>query len=228
MSYTYVLLDADGTLFDFERAESHSLEQAFRDLGHTYLPSFLATYKRVNKEMWRRLERGEISSDVMRIERFRMFCDEARAPIDPHAMSERYLEHLSRADFLLDGALELVKTLAGVARLSIITNGLTEVQRGRFSRSPIRAYLSDVVISDEVGIQKPLRGIFDLALEHLGCGDRSTALMVGDSLSSDIAGGINAGIDTCWYNPAGVVIAGELRPTYVVSRLEEIGSIVRG
>lgn len=227
MSYSIVFLDADGTLFDFEHAERHALESAFGDLGVAYRADHLALYKEVNGEMWKRLERGEVNQEFMRTERFRLFCERAALEADPALMSSSYLLHLSEADFLLDGALETVAALSGIATLSLITNGLKDVQRGRLSRSPITAYFADVVISEEVGSQKPSPQIFEVALQRLGASDRSSAIMVGDSLSSDIAGGRNAGIATCWYNPNGEVAPRGSEPDYSVASLSEIPSMVR-
>ena len=222
MKYQAVLFDADGTLFDFHRAESYALEEAFRELGLAFRPEYRESYERINREVWRQFERGEISSVQLRTLRFERFLAEIGAAVDADEMSACYLSWLARAEFLLDGARELVESLSGKVKLAIVTNGLKDVQRGRFGRSPIREHFDSIVISEEVGVQKPDPAIFEYALENLEHEDKRSVLMVGDSLTSDIQGGVNFGIDTCWFNPAGSRLPESPTPSYVIERLDEL------
>ena len=225
MQYQVVLFDADGTLFDFARAESYALEEAFRELGLGYRSEFLRVYEVINHEAWRRFERGEITSQELRILRFTQFRAKLGMQTDPERLSRTYLAWLARAEFLLEGARELVEALAGKVRLAIVTNGLKDVQRGRFGRSPIRTYFEEIVISEEVGAQKPDPVIFEHTLRRLDHTDKSSVLMVGDSLSSDIQGGVNFGIDTCWYNPGHAEAPRSPTPRHVIHTLDQLLSI---
>lgn len=228
MKYDVVLFDADGTLFDFERAETYALEAAFRDSGLAYKPSYLHDYSTVNREAWRQFERGEITNAELRVVRFERFCERAGVEEDPQRLSARYLSRLAETSFLIEGASEVVRELSGRCRLAIVTNGLTEVQRGRFGRSPISSHFEQIIISEEVGSQKPDPSIFAYTLERMGLRDKTTVLMVGDSLSSDIQGGVNFGIDTCWFNPSAQPLPAGGGPTHVVGDLAEVPPLCSG
>ncbi len=221
--YNVVLLDADGTVFDYERAEATALAAASADLGLEFdSTKDTVTYRRINAEIWRRFEEGDISAAELSLERFRLFLSELKEEADAATMSERYLEHLAGAGFLIDGAAEVVADLAPRVRLVLITNGLARVQRPRFESSGLGRYIEQLVISDEVGSRKPESEIFARALEPFGGMARAEALMVGDSLTSDIRGGINYGLPTCWYNPNGEENTEGLHPTHEINSLEEL------
>lgn len=227
MKYEVVLFDADGTLFDFGRAESYALELAFEDSGLTFHARYFTDYSIVNLEAWQQFERGEITSGELRLLRFERFCARAGVDVEPERLSKKYLSRLAEAAFLLDGAAEVVRTLSKSCRLAIVTNGLTDVQHGRFGRSPICSHFEEIVISEEVGTQKPDPAIFAYTLNRMGHEDKSTVLMVGDSLSSDIQGGVNFGIDTCWFNPSGGAPPAAPTPSYVVDDLAKILPLCR-
>ncbi len=204
MKYEWLLFDADGTLFDFERAEAAALEEAFLASGFPPEPGRLAAYRRINAEAWLALEQGSLSAADLPSVRFERLFSELGLPLAAEPFGALYLRQLGFRTDLLPDAEETVRTLAGRHRLALITNGLRSVQRERFARSPIRPYIREIVISEEVGAAKPARAFFDAVFEKLGRPDRRTALVIGDSLSSDIEGGMRSGIPTCWFNPAGL------------------------
>ena len=216
MRYPYLLFDADHTLYDFDRAQDHALERTLLDLHGDFEPEHAEVYDEVNRRLWLTFERGEIAQQEIKLRRFEHFVERLGLPLDPGELNARYLQRLSEGQFLLDGALELVAELAGKRTLLIVTNGLREVQRPRFTASPIAEYLAGIVVSDEIGIAKPNPGIFDVALEALGGPAKEGVLMIGDSLSSDMRGGIDYGIDTCWFNPEGKENGLRLPITYEV------------
>lgn len=221
--YSVVLLDADGTLFDYDRAEATALTTCCNDLGIPCTPERdIPRYRQINREVWSAFERGEIDQDTLAVERFRRLLAELRHQADPREMSERYLSRLAEGSYLIDGALEVVAALSQRARLAILTNGLSRVQRARFAASGLDAYIPHLFISDEIGSQKPEPEIFARALEPFPGIARSEALMVGDSLSSDIRGGVNYGLPTCWYNPDGQENPDGPTPTHEISDLEEL------
>lgn len=226
MSYDWVFLDADGTLFDYHAAEAAAIEGAFDACGLTFGPAIGRLYTRINAAVWREYERGEISQEALKAERFRRLFATIGVTADAEVFSERYLRILSRQTRLLDGAELVVRQLVRRARLLLLTNGIAEVQRPRFAAAPIRDCVDEIVISGEVGVAKPDPAIFDIALDRAGRPARERVLMVGDNLVSDIAGGACAGLDTCWYNPATHPNGRGVEPTYEIRTLPELLEIV--
>jgi YjjG family noncanonical pyrimidine nucleotidase len=226
MKYDLLLLDADDTLFDFVRAEAWAFGQTLAALGRTDPDgSAEVVYRRINKGLWVDLEQGRVTKDVLRVERFRRLFGELGWEDPAPVAAETFVSRLAEAAFLLPGAEEVCRTLARTHTLAIVTNGITEVQTGRLARSPLAPLVSALVISDEVGVAKPDPAIFDLALRRVGHTDKATVLMVGDSLTSDIRGGQNFRIDTCWYNPHGLPCTLPVPPTYEIRRLEDLPAI---
>ena len=196
------------------------------ELHGEFTPNTLTTYDTVNQRFWRAFERGEISQGEIKEKRFVAFFEALGLDLDASAMNALYLKGLSEGYYLLDGALELVQKLAQDHTLAIVTNGLKEVQRPRFTASPIIGYFNTIVVSDELGVAKPQAGIFDEAFRLLDYPAKRDVLMIGDSLSSDMQGGINYGIDTCWFNPAGRDNKAGLPVTYEVKDFETLSRIL--
>ncbi len=201
MRYQWILFDADGTLFDYDAAERVAIESTFRDFGHAFEPRFASVYKEVNRLTWLEFERGEITQDRLRSRRFERLFVEVGIEEEASRFGARYLERLSERADLVEGSLEILAYLRGKVRLVLVTNGLAEVQRSRLARSPIAEFFETFVISEEVGSAKPDRKIFDVARQGLGDPPLEQGLIVGDSLTSDIRGGSDYGIGTCWFNP---------------------------
>ncbi len=226
MSYRWILFDADGTLFDFDRAEAEALAETWRQAGLASTPDVLSAYRRINGELWRELEHGEISQQRLRTTRFSRLLRELELDADPAQISAAYPRNLSRCTHLLDGAADLLSLLSGRLGLVLLTNGIPDVQRPRFERSGIVDYFSAVVISGEVGAAKPSPEIFDEAFRRIGDPAKQDVLMVGDSLSSDIRGGAAYGIDTCWFNPKQLPRDDECEILYEIQRLDELPGIL--
>lgn len=226
--YRYVLFDADNTLFDFYRAERSALCDSLAGIGVRADTETVETYSRINDRMWKMLERGEISKIALRTKRFEEFCAHYGIQTDVGALAKSYTDHLATKVFLMEGAVETCRTLAAHCELYIITNGIQSVQTGRFSRSPLVPFFKDLFISEELGFEKPNPAYFDKVAQRIPGFSKKDALVVGDSLSSDIAGGVAAGIDTCWLNHAQQAAPEKLPITYTVSRLEEVIPLVLG
>ncbi|MEW5816170.1 MAG: YjjG family noncanonical pyrimidine nucleotidase [Spirochaetota bacterium] len=226
MKYTYLLFDVDGTLFDYERAETFALESSFKSFGIQFSGELHhSAYRRINRTIWEELERGEITPKILRVERFIRFFNELGLNLPVQEFSRCYLDFLAAASFLIDGAEEVVKHfLNRGCTIALITNGLTSVQYPRINKSTIGPYFKYIFVSEEIGVAKPNRGIFEYAFDTAGLNlaDRERTLMIGDSLSSDIKGGIDFGIDTCWYNPTGNEAPDGLHPTYNIKALSEL------
>lgn len=226
MKYEIILFDADDTLFDYGMAESHALYSAFAHFGlPTGAEEYAASYKEINHALWRDLEQGKITSAALRVERFNQLFAVNALNLNPETFSEAYLRFLGEGTFLIQGAVELCEELAD-CRLAIITNGIKEVQTSRIQGSPLYDTFEQIIISEEAGCQKPETGIFDYAFTKLGITDKAKVLIVGDSLTSDIQGGVNYGIDTCWFNPLGKVNASGVQPKYEIHNLSELLEII--
>jgi len=224
--YAHLLLDADGTLFDYDQAEATALATTFRDLELGFGASYAETYREINGLIWREFEQGTITVAEIRSERFRRLFTALSLDADPVAFGRRYLTHLGECAQLIEGAEAIVSALYGKVGLVLITNGLQDVQRARLSRSPIARYLDDVVISEEVGSSKPDPGIFDECFRRMGHPPKKDVLIVGDSLTSDMQGGHNYGIDTCWFNPHAHPLTLDLQIRYEIRALDELLRIV--
>jgi YjjG family noncanonical pyrimidine nucleotidase len=226
--YPYLLFDADHTLYDFDLAQYHALESTLLELHGSFDTDHLEVYDEVNRRLWHAFELGEIPQEDIKRRRFEHFIARLDLHLDPDEMNDLYLQRLSEGHFLLEGAFDLVAELALGRVLAIVTNGLREVQRPRFTTSPIAEYLEAIVVSDEIGIAKPNPGIFDAAFEALGGPEREDVLMIGDSLTSDMRGGIDYGIDTCWFNPDHRMNELGLPVTYEIQRYDELRELLRG
>ena len=226
--YRFLLFDADDTLFDFGKCEANALRASMDDCGLTYSEELNALYSKVNLKLWKELERGKLTRERLIAIRFRRFFDAAHIDADPEPMRISYPKRLSEQAVLLPGVPEMLKRLTETKkyRLFVITNGLKTTQTERFAASGIREYFEDIFISEEMGFNKPDKRYFDVVEKRVPGFVRSEALIIGDSLSSDIQGGINAEIDTAWYNfKLGTNFTG-IRPTYMFRTWEELYNIL--
>ncbi len=204
MPITTILFDVDGTLLDFKRAEANALDRLQGFAGSPLdAREFLRLYEEVNHKIWQELEEGLLSAAELKIERFRRFARAAHTAKSPDALSEYYQEALGQGSYPLAESRELLQCLKGRFKLGIITNGLVKVQNPRHKAAGFDQIFDTILISEEEGVSKPDPEIFRRAARRLNTPLDDRVLMVGDSLVSDIQGGIRAGVKTCWYNPGG-------------------------
>jgi 2-haloacid dehalogenase len=220
--YQWLLFDADGTLFDYDRAEALALEKTFAHLNLLFTPQVVDVYRPINAGLWQRFEAGQIAPAHLRTQRFADLFAALGLAADAEHFSRLYLASLAEEGVLFPGAEAVVRRLAGLYHLAIITNGLAEVQHSRLDRSSIKDCFEVLAISEELGAAKPAPRFFELLFARLGGVSKPAVLVIGDSLSSDIQGGINFGIDTCWYNPAHLPSDPARPATYSIARLEEL------
>ncbi|MCK5851667.1 YjjG family noncanonical pyrimidine nucleotidase [bacterium] len=226
MQYELILFDADGTLFDYDKAEAYALENAFSSAQIPYQKEFIDAYKIINSSLWRDFEKGLISPAKIRVERFDQLFDQFKIKTDTTVFGDVYLDFFAEAGFLIDGAEDIVNIISSQTTTAIITNGLSIVQRSRFSKAPIMSQFKDVIISEEVGCAKPNPKIFEITFEKLNHKNKNTTMIIGDSLTSDIQGGINFGITTCWFNPKKLPNNSGLIPDFEIQTLDELIELV--
>lgn len=224
--YDFVLLDADNTLFDFDRSEHEALRLALEAFSIPCPPETEALYVSINSSLWAMLDRGVATREWLVVERFARLTAALGVEADPAALNRTYLDRLGEQAFLLPGAEEVCRTLGEHCTLAILTNGVARAQRGRFDRSPLKELIPHLFISEEVGASKPSPAFFRPVLDALGVADPSRALMVGDNLTSDIGGAAAMGLDTAWYNPRRLPNPGPVAPTWELTRLEELPPLV--
>lgn len=224
--YKWLLFDADNTLLDFTRAERAGITDTLIGMGLPATDEVVTTYSKINDGLWKDLERGLVTKERLKVLRFERLCQHYSLNGDPVAIAAEYVKNLSKYGFLCDGALELCRTLYGKYDMYIITNGIKVIQDSRFAKSGIKDYFIHTFISEEVGCEKPGRAFFDHVAASIDGFDPAYALVIGDSLTSDILGGVNYGIDTCWVNPKGNEKPADLPITYTVTTLSEVASLL--
>ena len=224
--YPWLFFDADGTLFDYNLAEATAFQKAFALLAIPFEDSHLQTYRQINHKLWQALERQEIGPEILRVRRFELLLEALRLSGPPDQLSTIYTEQLGLCTDLMDGAYEVLQSLYGRSRIAIVTNGLKTVQRSRLEHSTIREFISELVISEEVGAAKPHPAFFEAAFARTENPPKNDVLIVGDSLTSDMQGGLNYGIDTCWYNPVDEPGSDRLPIIYEIKHLHQLLEII--
>lgn len=224
--YDVLLLDVDDTLLDFKANEYISLEEVFKAQNYTLNDDIRKLYGSINKKLWEEYEQGKVSRDTVVNTRFEKLFEVLGVKVNGEELEYIYRESLGNGAQLIDGALDICKDLSKSHQLCVVTNGVFETQIKRLKASGLYTYMNDIFISDFVGHQKPSKEFFDYVFKELGDIDLSRVIIIGDSLSSDIQGGINAGISTCFFNKDKVENKTSIKPTYEVDSLEDILNIV--
>ena len=222
MNWDWIFFDADETLFTFD--SFGGLQRMFLDYSVTFTADDFQDYQAVNKPLWVEYQNGAISALQLQHQRFEGWAAKLNVPADD--LNEAFLNAMAEICTPLPGALSLLKTLKGKAKLGIITNGVTALQEIRLERTGLRDYFDLLVISEQIGVAKPHPAIFDYALEQAGNPARSRVLMVGDTAESDILGGMNAGLSTCWLNAHQRTLPDGVEPTWTVTSLGELEQLL--
>lgn len=229
MKHRLFLFDLDDTLLDFKASEQLSFDRTMRALGLDALPDGLfARYQAINTALWKSFETGTVSKDFLKVERFRRTFADNRLDLDPEAASRLYLESLSDTVVLIDGARELCATLAGLGEVGIITNGVEQIQHRRIVSAGLRDHVSFVATSEECGHAKPDGRFFEYTVNMARAFAHAETIIVGDRLDADILGANRFGIESCWFNPAGLANDSEALPTFEVARLHDVVPALRG
>lgn len=199
MRFDTVLLDIDDTLFDFRESSFQALVKAFRAIGRPFTREDMPAYEVFNNELWQSYERGEIEKSFIYPERFRRYFASIGLEADPVFVNRMYLHELAEGRNFMPHCRELLQALHGKYLVVIVTNGDSYAQERRIERSGMAQYFDHVFISEQLGTKKPEKDFYDKIFSVIGSERRASSIMVGDSLSSDMQGGRNAGIATCFY-----------------------------
>lgn len=226
MRYNIVLFDADGTLLDFSKSEDEAVRATMTAVGIEPDDGKVAVYSSINDGLWKRLERGEIEKDVLLYRRFEEFCEYYGYDTDTRLMAREYMEQLSQKGYIFDGVIQLLDSLYGKTRMYIVTNGVDYVQRKRYASSGIGKYFDGIFISGEIGFEKPDVRFFEFVSGSVPDFCAGSTLVVGDSLTSDIKGANNFGLDSCWFNPKNKPLSQVALPTYTVNNYDGVYQII--
>lgn len=194
-----VLFDLDNTILDFNKAERIALTRTLEQLGIPATEEVCARYSVLNLAQWKLLEKGEITRSEVKLRRYRLLFEELGADASPKEAAAVYEEFLGQGHYFMEGAEELLEALHGKYRLYLVTNGTASVQRGRIRSADLARYFEEIFISEDIGYNKPSVEYFNCCFERIPGFSKERTVIVGDSLTSDIQGGINAGIRTVWF-----------------------------
>lgn len=196
-----VLLDLDDTILDFKMSERIALTKTLNEFGIEADDYIISQYSKYNLSQWKRLEKGEITRQQVKVNRYKLLFDEMGIDLSPEKATAVYEKNLAVGHYFIDGAVDMLKSLCKKYDLYIVSNGSKTVQEGRLSTADIYKYVKGIFISEAVGCEKPHKEFFNYCFERISNFNKNEAVIIGDSLSSDIKGGKNAGIKTIWFNP---------------------------
>ena len=222
----FLFLDLDDTILDFHKAERIAIAKTIRDFGVEPTEEILARYHVINKWHWEQLELGKMTRDEVVVNRFGMLFAELGREVDAAAVAKAYERNLSIGHYFLPGAEEAVDALSKKYRLFLASNGTAVVQKGRMTSANLYRFFEKVFVSQEIGHNKPSKAYFDACFAQIPGFDRSKAMIVGDSLTSDIRGGNNAGIKTCWVNPNHAPRNPEIHVDYEIEALHQLENLL--
>lgn len=227
MTKPIVLMDLDDTILDFHQAEKLAIARTLKELGIEPDERVIRRYSEINAIQWKRLETGEISREQVLVGRFELLFDELGLELSSRRAKALYEGFLSQGHYFMPGAEVLLKKLQTGYRLFICSNGTAVVQAGRLKSAGISPYFEEIFISEEIGCNKPSPEFFRRCFERIPDFDRDRCIIIGDSLSSDILGGIRAGIKTCWFNPGHRPGDSEIIPDYEIGELEQVPELLK-
>ena len=224
--FEFLFLDLDDTILDFHKAERIAISKTIREFGVEPTEEILHRYHLINKLHWEQLELGKLTRAEVLENRFAVLFQELGVAVDKALCARVYERNLSQGHWFLPGAEEAVEALSKKYRLFLASNGTASVQKGRMTSANLYRFFEEVFVSQEIGHNKPSLEYFEAAFSRIPGFDKSKCLMVGDSLTSDIRGGINAGIKTCWVNPEGLPCREDIRPDYEIQYLHQLESLL--
>ena len=224
--FEILFIDLDDTILDFKAQEDAAIVKTLQAFGIEPTEEIIARYSKINKDLWAQMEKGEIDRQQVLFGRFQILFDELDTDADWEKAALGYMENLSEGHYFLPGAEEALASLSKKYRLFITSNGTAKVQNKRLDSAGIRKYFEAIFISQDIGINKPDKGFFKYCFAHVPGFDPTKAMIVGDSPSSDITGGQNAGISTCWINPKHRAYSRPNKPDYEIEDLTQLEALL--
>ena len=222
----FLFLDLDDTILDFHKAERIAISKTIREFGVEPTEAVLQRYHVINKWHWEQLELGKLTRPEVLVNRFDMLFRELGTTVDAAVCAKTYEKNLSIGHWFLPGAEETVDYLSKHYRLFLASNGTAVVQKGRMTSANLYRFFEQVFVSQEIGHNKPAKAYFEGCFARIPGFDPEKAMIVGDSLSSDIQGGINAGIKTVWVNPGHMKNETSVRPDYEIEALHQLPALL--
>lgn len=222
----FLLLDLDDTILDFHKAERIAIAKTLDSFGLTATEEVLSRYHVINKQHWEMLERGELTRPQVLQNRFAVLFSEFGLEVDAAAVAKAYEKNLSIGHYFLPGAEEAVDSLSKKYKLYLVSNGTASVQKGRMTSANLYRFFEKVFVSQEIGYNKPAREFFDGCFSQIPGFDPEKAIIVGDSLTSDILGGMNAGIKTCWVNPEHLPGREDIKADFEIESIKELEALL--
>ena len=223
----FLFLDLDDTILDFHKAERIAIAKTIRDFGVEPTEEVLHRYHIINKWHWEQLELGKLTRAEVLENRFGVLFEELGVTADKALCARTYEKNLSIGHYFLPGAEEAVDSLHKKYRLFLASNGTASVQKGRMTSANLYRFFERVFVSQEIGHNKPSKAYFDACFAQIPDFDRERAIMVGDSLTSDIRGGINAGMRTVWINPSHAENTTDIHPDYEIESIIELEELLK-
>lgn len=221
----FLFIDLDDTILDFQKAEHIALKKTLQEFGLEPTEAVCSRYSQINREHWEALERKELTREQVLLGRFATLFREVGIQVDAEKCARCYEANLSIGHYFLPGAREAVESLAKKYKLYLASNGTKRVQASRLESAAIGEFFQDIFISQDMGADKPSIAYFERCFARIPGFDPKKAMIVGDSLSSDIQGGINAGIATCWVNPTHKPTK-NVRPDYEIETLSQLEALL--
>ncbi|MGX6961618.1 YjjG family noncanonical pyrimidine nucleotidase [Vagococcus xieshaowenii] len=224
MSYSTLLLDLDNTILSFDQAEQYALRKVLEQHAIEWQQELFTMYHNKNKALWLALEQGKVERDYVLSQRFVELFQQLDLEVDGKAMDQMFRSFLTEEIFFMPNAKKVLDQLKKEKQLYVVTNGVAVTQKKRIQKAGLEAYFNEIFISEEIGYQKPSPLFFKHVLGSIEEKDLQDILMIGDSLSADILGGNQVGIDTCWYSNEKV--GKKIQPTYHIQQLDELIMLV--
>lgn len=224
--YNTLLFDLDDTILDFTKGEKVALTALFEEMNMSNVQDIIDDYVVLNKSLWRELEKGKVTRDYVLNNRFSMLFNKYNKHVDGEEIEKKYRYYLDLQHEYIDGAEEILKDLCKDYKLFIITNGVSNTQFKRIKDANIERCFTEIFVSEDIGYQKPAKEFFDAILKKINDFDLRKTLIIGDSLTADIGGGISAGIDTCWFNPNRIENLTDIKPTYEINKITDLYDIL--
>ena len=225
-NYKKLFFDIDDTLLNFKAAEKEALPKVFAHYNFPLTETVELKYREINRALWDQLERGEVTREELHERRFKETFEFFGRQVNGSEMDQAYRNFLVETIVLIDGAEEVLRKLATSYELYIVTNGICETQHNRLQAANLTSYFKEIFVSEQTGFQKPQIQFFNYVFQHIGEVEKEECLIIGDSYSADMIGGMNAGIDTCWFNPYNNQRTVSYQPTYEIKCLKDLLHIV--